>query len=382
MSSSAVRTHEPVSVALSCLVLFARDHWWGLLAVGVFLTPVVTYGSIVVGNWWSVRSRKDGRAPPVVPYWVPFVGSLFAIGLNPFRFLSEIRYVVLGFLWFNFLYSSCLPSRHPFSRFYPTADIPRRDIYGPSVPVGVKMGPLQSYLISSASAFMSLTKSSQHLTPKPAIAVAMENVFGTPPGAIHVYKEDDSGITPTPLAGTNVEPKKRIWYHHSKAAHTYLSGKSLQALGARFMDLLGHDIATDESIGTEWVDQPDLYVFWQDQIFEAALGALFGPHLLRLNPTFTRDFWNYVGGMSTLMMGLPKWMTPGSWAKREKVLEGIKRWHRFAVQHCDPAKEAGGKDWDEYWGSTYLKARYSFVSAIPVMTEDAHAADDLALMVA
>lgn len=244
------------------------------------------------------------------------------------------------------------------------------------------MGPLQSYLISSASTFMSLTKSSQHLTPKPAIAVAMENVFGTPSRAIHVYKEDVSGIAPTPIQGTNVEPKRRIWYHHSKAAHTYLSGKSLQGLGTRFMENLSHRISTDESIGTAWVERPDLYVFWQDQVFEAALDALFGPHLLLLNPTFTRDFWAYIGCMSTLMMGLPKWMTPKSWRAREKVLEGIKTWHRYALTHADPFKKGEENTWDEYWGSTYLKARYRFVSAIPSMDDDAHAADDLALMVA
>lgn len=140
------------------------------------------------------------------------------------------------------------------------------------------MGPLQSYLISSASAFMSLTQSSQHLTPKPAIAVAMENVFGTPPGAIHVYKDDDSGIAPTPLQGTNVELKKRIWYHHSKMAHMYLSGKSLQELGTRFMELLSHNIAEDESIGTKWIERPDLYLFWQDQDFRSRAGrSLWAP---------------------------------------------------------------------------------------------------------
>lgn len=257
-----------------------------------------------------------------------------------------------------------------------------RDLFPDTVPIGVKMGPLQSYLISNVELFMTLTKTTEHLTPKPAIAVAMENVFGTPANAIQVYKQDDSGIGLKPLPGTKVPPNNRIWFNHSAAARTYLSGRSLQLIGVRFMELLAQDVANDKSIGKEWVDRPDIYLFWQDQVFEAALNALFGPHLLRLNPDFTRDFWAYIGGMSTLMMGLPKWMSPTSWRQRQKVLDSIKIWHRYALAHSDPFKHEDRKEWDEYWGSAYLKNRYRFRAPISAFDEEAHAADDLALMVA
>lgn len=258
-----------------------------------------------------------------------------------------------------------------------------RNRYGEGVPVGVRIGPLQAYLLSTPELFMNLTKASLHLTPKPTIALAMSNNFGTPASAIHIYKDDISGISPAPLPGTHVLPENRIWYHHSAAAHKHLSGKSLQAMGQRFMEFLAADIAADSSIGHEWVELPDLYEFWRAQIVDAAIKALFGTHILRLNPSFTNDFWTYIADISTLMMGLPRWVTPKAYADRERVLQAIKRWHVYAEAHSEYTKtEPDDPEWDEYWGSKYLKVRHQFRHAISCMDADAHAADDLALMVA
>lgn len=76
---------------MSHIVVFVRMYRKELVGLCVLLLPLTTYWSIVIGNWLRLNSRKDGRAPPVIPYWFPFVGSLFAIGMNPFRFLSEIK---------------------------------------------------------------------------------------------------------------------------------------------------------------------------------------------------------------------------------------------------------------------------------------------------
>lgn len=81
----------PLGLPVSQIVVFARMYWKELVGLCVLLLPFATYSSIVIGNWLQVNSKKDGRAPPVIPYWFPFVGSLFAIGMDPFKFLSEIK---------------------------------------------------------------------------------------------------------------------------------------------------------------------------------------------------------------------------------------------------------------------------------------------------
>ena len=109
-------------------------------------------------------------------------------------------------------------------------------------------------------------------------------------------------------------------------------------MGQRFMEFLAADIATDSTIGNEWVELPDLNDFWRSQIVDAAIKALFGTHFLRLNPGFPNDFWTYIADISTLMMGLPRWVTPKAYADRDRVLAPLKQWHEYAEAHSDYTK--------------------------------------------
>ncbi|KAL9123060.1 MAG: hypothetical protein Q9187_000387 [Circinaria calcarea] len=272
--------------------------------------------------------------------------------------------------------------------YFPDHDFPintchPQDKYGDAIPVQIKIGPQQGYLVSAPEHFTTLLKASRSLTPKPGIAITMENMFGTPSGAVNLYRADDSGIAPKPLPGTEVRPEHRIYYHQHLAAHKYLSGRPLQQMTERFMAILSRDLDGDGRITHDWKALPDLYTFWQNRVFRSATEALFGPHLLSLNPTFTEEFWMYISATPTLLKGLPRWMIPSAYRARDRVLESIKKWHRFAREHSDYTKTGPDDvEWDEYWGSKYLKVRQNFGRAMDAMNDNALAAEDLALMVA
>ena len=245
-------------------------------------------------------------------------------------------------------------------------------------------------MISDPAHFSEFTKKYRNLTPKPGISIGMKNLFGTPPAAFKVYYDDDSGISQVPIPGTNIAPENRIWFKGNSNAHRWLSGRSLNTISDRFMETLARQIVEDNEIPAGkgvpnggWVEMPDLFTFWQGRVFRAAVTALFGPWLLRLNPTFTEDFWGFINDQPRLMMGTPRWLTPGCYKNRDRVLEGLKKWHRFAKEKSDYSKTGDDDvEWDEYWGSTFLKARYLFRKEIKAMDEDAYASDDLALLVA
>ncbi|KAI0483446.1 cytochrome P450 [Xylaria cf. heliscus] len=318
------------------------------VVVLVILLPTANYAIISIRSQLRSRSRKDGRRPPDIPYWIPFFGHILSVARNQSAFLRSIT-----------------------------------DRYGVGIPLAVKIGPLTLYLLSTPEAFMGLTKTSEHLTPKPAIALAMHNIFGTHKAAGRVYTNDDSGIGPKPLPGSTVSHKNRIWFHQSSAARKYLSGTSLKTITERFMGYLVSEIASNKTTASsdnDWVELPDLYDFWKNIVFVAALNALYGPLLLKLNPDFVQEFWDYNAAIPTLMMGFPRWLTPKAYEARDKVLTGIKKWHRHALERSDVTNTEA--EWDDSWGSAYLKVRYNFRSPVDHMDADAHAADDLALLVA
>lgn len=81
--------------------------------------------------------------------------------------------------------------------------------FGEKPPVQVEIGPQLGYLVSVPEHFLTILKASRNLTPKLGIATTKENMFGTPPGAISVYKADDSGIALSPAPASRVGSKKK-----------------------------------------------------------------------------------------------------------------------------------------------------------------------------
>ncbi|KGO48193.1 Cytochrome P450 [Penicillium expansum] len=307
----------------------------------------LTLNSLQWVHWWS---KSPSRNPPVYPYWIPFLGHSIPFIQDPGAFVDGLQ-----------------------------------QRYGDRYPVEIVLGPIRGYFVAGSEAINNLLRSPRNLSPKPFIALVMENMFGTPPGTMPLYRQDDSGIAPTPLPNTHVAPEHRIYYHQHKSAHRFLTGDALRHMTERFTRVLSRELHRDAAIGPDddWVQLPDLYTFWKSRIFHAAVHALFGPYLTLLTPGFEQDFWHYVDAIPTLTMGLPRWMIPGAYAARDRVFTAVKTWHRFARAHSDYRQNGpDDPDWDKYWGSTWLKVRQQFGQDSGWMDEDALAAEDVALLVA
>lgn len=225
--------------------------------------------------------------------------------------------------------------------------------------------------------------------PTPAVAsslgigVAMKTVFGTPNHILPLYFGDDSGQLLRPMPGSQVAPENRIRYFYTKASHQHLASMNGIRLGERYMDILSRNISTNTSLGIEWVELPDLWLFIQKLVFPASTEVLFGSFLLSLNPTLTEDFWAFDRSIPILLKGLPRWLSPRAYKSRDKMLNSIKKWHTFANKHSDPSKTGpNDPEWDPYFGSKYVKARQKFLSNIEVMDADGQASEDLGLLFA
>lgn len=132
----------------------------------------------------------------------------------------------------------------------------------------------------------------------------------------------------------------------------------------------------------DWAQVDDFFKWWTRKFFAAAITALCGPHIIRLNPSFVEDFWEYMDNWPMVSKFYPAFIAPKAYASRRRVLDSIKRWHEYARQHSD-YRLNGPQDpeWDEYWGSTLLKVRQHWGQDAG-MDDDALASEDLAVITA
>lgn len=240
------------------------------------------------------------------------------------------------------------------------------------------------HLVSGADHYVTIfnNQASRHMNTKAAVLMSLKNLFGTPANVIPFYAADNSGTTSTPLAGSRVKPEHRITYLQVKAAHKYLSGPALVQMTETFLNILEQRLKISH-VGSEWVDQPDLYGFLQYEVFSAAAEALCGSHLLPQSPRFVEDFWEYVSSVPTLVKGLPRWISPKSYRVRGRLLDAIKRWHKMAHEHSDCSKTGtSDREWEPYFGSKLMRARQEYARGMEFMNADALAAEDLGLIFA
>ncbi|KAM0806077.1 hypothetical protein BDR22DRAFT_883817 [Usnea florida] len=92
-----------------------------------------------------------------------------------------------------------------------------------------------------------------------------------------------------------------------------------------------------------------------------------GPQIIAQKPTFVADLFKYDSAMPALSKGLPRFMDPGAYAIRDRMLFMIKRWYSYAREH-----------FDEGLGSEHMRYRQKVLCKVDDFDDDAIASSDLA----
>lgn len=209
----------------------------------------------------------------------------------------------------------------------------------------------------------------------------MIHLFGTPKTVADFYYHDNSGSAETPAPGSDIQPHNRHFFLRRDAASRLLYGAHLKGMTERFVEKFGKQISQNKEVEYDWVDLPDLNDYLQKQIFRAATSSLCGEYIFSLNPTFVDDFWSFIDGLGTFFKGVPRWWNSKPYEARDRALAAIKKYHLHAWEKTNHGELDMG-DFDPYFGAKIVKTRYTFMRAMDGMTDDARAAEDLALIFA
>lgn len=123
--------------------------------------------------------------------------------------------------------------------------------------------------------------------------------------------------------------------------------------------------------------------FCRKRVFRASVEAMFGPHLLRIYSRLEEDFWIYHTGIPKMLKFYPRFLWPEPYEARDRILDGLERWHDFAREHSNPHLAADDeRPDDEYWGSAWIRYRYRWGQNTKILDRRALAAEDLTMLTA
>jgi hypothetical protein len=176
-------------------------------------------------------------------------------------------------------------------------------------PVRVKILHYEFYVVQGAQNIKALFKNSWACTSVPFVKFALGYAFGLPSKALALYDKDDSGGGHVPHADSTVEARNRIDYLSHQAMIRFLEGKGLTPLWNRFAGDITtrlHDLHS--SLSADWESRLNLISIVEDETTSSIISALCGPHLLRLSPSFLRDFWEFDRNLQTYLQGRISWV--------------------------------------------------------------------------
>ncbi|KAK7753016.1 hypothetical protein SLS62_004965 [Diatrype stigma] len=297
--------------------------------------------------------KKHGNAqcaPLTFPYFFPLLGSL------PITYLWKPRAFVSAP---NNFFQSPHPTR-------------------------VKILAQEFYVLRGAENVKALFKASGACTSIPFVKFALGYAFGLPAKALRLYDRDDSGGGHTPHPGSTVDPRNRIDYRVYQSLIRFLEGKGLLPFWNRFADNITtqlyelHDrlgSGDGDGDGDDWDYRADLMKVVGDEATVSIVNALCGPYLLRLNPHFLQDYWDFDRNLQTYLQGIPWFLAPRAYAARRRVLDAVKVWQQHARDHySDSALDSDGDD--PFWGSSFFRERQAMFLEMDGFDHTAIASED------
>lgn len=211
----------------------------------------------------------------------------------------------------------------------------------------------------------------------------MSSTFGVPTKSQKLFAADDTGLSRTPLAGTNIRPEHRVNYLMHTFTVQFMTGKSLKPLAQRFSQEMETRLRQFScvDVGEAYAC---LYDFIRVNMFHSSATAMFGKHLFTVDPNFCDHFWKFEDGMPELVKGLPRFIYPKQYKARDICLASVRTWQRELderrMSDPDAAFELSKHDYDDFFGSRMIMNRHSAFAKMNAMDADARASEDFALL--
>ncbi|KAF2446586.1 cytochrome P450 [Karstenula rhodostoma CBS 690.94] len=294
---------------------------YGLIAM---IVASLAHYSITSALFKSADRNKNGRkTPPVIPHFLPFLGSIpWQYFWSPIKLFTSSYYATLT---------------HPFrirlfsKEFY--------IIQGQEHVVAHLAQTSTSNTIFNASFLRQACAMSEHAVQR----------FGSEDEETPKYFERKY-LAAAPLYSWS-----------SSVIHRYLAGRTAFQLSRRFEINLATRIGAHQALSSpEGVVLEDFMDFFVYDVTSALLDAMCGKSLVERDPGFPRAFGIFCDNLPTFMKRTPRFLAPQEYKAREEVIEAVMDWQTWASENFDAKTTALDEDGDDpLWGSKFFRERYT-----------------------
>jgi hypothetical protein len=133
-------------------------------------------------------------------------------------------------------------------------------------------------------------------------------------------------------------------------------------------------------VSDEWVEYPDILRFVYDFLGTSVIESICGPELLKLNPNFMQDFWNYDKNIPWFGRAVPSFILPEAYRTRKRLLNYLKGWYAYARKNFDESTIGEDGDSDPFWGTEMMRNRQKDLLGADNQDDDSLASGDLGLL--
>lgn len=230
-----------------------------------------------------------------------------------------------------------------------------RKKYGWERPVCIRAATVRLAIVSHPNDIVTIFKS-RSLSARSITERASKFLLTVPESVMPFYRADDSGMAAEPRKGSTVEPHNRILYLQTHNAQKWMASPHLEPVTKRFGTILQRRFQALQ-ISEDWVEYPSFFIFLE-QVIHANIEAVMGSKILKLNPSLVQDFCDAKQHAPGFFRGWPRWLMPKAFRARDRIIDGVQRWHEYALGNGDHQNTGDGEpDWDPIWGSQYSKVR-------------------------
>ncbi|KAI0126344.1 cytochrome P450 [Xylariales sp. AK1849] len=338
-------------MALQVSKIDQASEWLATVGASSWLPITVALLTPFILTWfytyvqYLITLSRDGPTPPTPPYFIPFLGHTIPFAFDTDRYLRSLR-----------------------SRF------------GQS-PIRLLVGAEVFTFIPHGETIQALFKS-RDVNNKAMAIKAMGDSFGYPLEDLKLIDADESGPLPTPAPGfEDWEPDKRFFFAMHRTIHSLLQGKTLVNMVEQFLEKYTARVEGKKEMRyDDWTRVDDLYGMMKDDLFHAAVEAMCGNHFFEVAPNMAEDFWEYDRCLPTIFKKVPRWLIPGHYAARDRVLGNIEKYLSYADQHFDwEDQELVDSSWEPIYGTKLMRVRQQVYRKVG-QRKEADAATELGLI--